>query len=67
MEKTKNDYKPLFKGINIIIATRVGCSTRYVSMVLNGSLGKYTDRDTELVKKIKANAEEIFQLLKPQK
>jgi hypothetical protein len=67
MEKTKKDYKPLFKGINKLISVRVGCSPRYVSMVLNDDLGKYADRDTELVKKIRANADEISQLFKPQK
>jgi hypothetical protein len=67
MEKAKKEYKPLFKGINIIIAVRVGCSSKYVSMVLNGNLGKYTERDTELVKQIRANADEITRLLRPQK
>ena len=67
MGKTKKEYKPLFKGINIIIAVRVGCSPKYVSMVLNKRLGKYTDRDTEMVKQIRANADEITQLLRPQK
>lgn len=66
MEKTKKDYKPLFKGINIIIAVRVGCSPKYVSMVLNDRLGKYSERDTELVKQIRANADEITQFLRPQ-
>ena len=67
MEKTKKEYRPLFKGINIIIAVRVGCSPKYVSIVLNNNLGKYTDRDTDLVKKIRANADEITKLLRPQK
>lgn len=67
MKKAKKEYKPLFKGINIIISVRVGCSPKYVSMVLNNKLGKYTERDTELVKQIRANADEITQLLRPQK
>jgi hypothetical protein len=67
MKKTKKDYKPPFTGFYLIIAVRVGCSPKYVSMVLNGNLGKYTDRDTELVKQIRVNADEITQLLRPQK
>lgn len=67
MGKAKKEYKTPFRGINIIIAVRVGCSTSYVSKVLNGRLEKYTDRDTELVKQIRANADEIIQLLRPQK
>lgn len=67
MEKTKKNYKAPFKGFFLIIAVRVGCTPTYASMVLNGNLGKYTDRDTELVKQIRANADEITQLLRPQK
>jgi hypothetical protein len=67
MEKAKKDYKPLFRGFFVIIAVRVNCTPKYVSMVLNGNLGKYTDRDTELVKQIRANADEITRLLRPQK
>lgn len=67
MVKAKKDYKPPFFGIYLIISVRVGCTPKYVSMVLNGNLGKYTDRDTELVKQIRANEAEIAQLLKTQK
>jgi hypothetical protein len=67
MEKTKKDYKAPFMGFFLIIAVRVDCSPKYVSMVLNNNLGKYTDRDTDLVKQIRANADEITQLLRPQK
>jgi hypothetical protein len=67
MEKTKKDYKSPFRGMFLIIAVRVGCTPKYVSMILNGNLGKYTDRDTELVKQIRANADEITRLLRPQK
>ena len=67
MEKTKKSFKAPFTGFYLIIAVRVNCTPTYVSMVLNDNLGKYTDRDTELVRKIHANADEISQLFKPQK
>lgn len=67
MEKAKKSFKAPFKGFFIIIGVRVNCTPKYVSMVLNGNLGKYTERDTELVKQIRANADEISQLFKPQK
>jgi hypothetical protein len=67
MEKTKKSFKTPFYGFFVIIAVRVNCTPKYVSMVLNGNLGKYTERDTELVKKIRINADEITQLLKLQK
>jgi hypothetical protein len=59
MEKTKKlSDKPL-KGLYTVIARKVGCSPKYVNMVLNEQLGKYTDRDTELVKKIRETAVEL--------
>jgi hypothetical protein len=67
MEKTKKVYKSPFKGMFLIIAVRVNCTPQYVSMVLNDKLGKYTDRDTELVKQIRTQEAEISQLLRPQK
>lgn len=67
MEKAKKSFKAPFVGFFLIIAVRVNCTPTYVSMVLNDNLGKYTERDTELVKQIRTNAEEITQLLRPQK
>jgi hypothetical protein len=67
MGKAKKSFKAPFKGFITVIAVRVNCSTKYVSLVLNDNLGKYTDRDTELVKQIHANAEEISKLFRPQK
>lgn len=67
MGKTKKSYRAPFWGFNLIIATRVGCTSQYVGKVLHGNLGKYTDRDTELVKQIHAQATEIEQIFKPQK
>jgi len=67
MEKAKKSLNPPFRGFYLIISVRVNCTPKYVSMVLNDNLGKYTDRDTELVKQIRANAEEITKLLRPQK
>ncbi len=67
MEKANKNYKPLFRGIFVIIAVRVNCTPKYVSMVLNDKLGKYSGRDTKLAQKIRTEAAEIEQLLAPQK
>jgi hypothetical protein len=67
MGKAKKSYKAPFTGFYLIIAVRVNCTPTYVSMVLNDRLGKYNDRDTELVKQIRTNADEITRLLRPQK
>jgi hypothetical protein len=67
MEKAKKDYKAPFWGFFVIIAVRVNCTPKYVSLVLNDKLGKYNDRDTKLVKQIRANAYEITRLLRPKK
>jgi len=67
MEKTKKSFKAPFTGFYLIIAVRVNCTPTYVSMVLNDKLGKYSERDTELVKQIHANAGEITKIFRPQK
>jgi hypothetical protein len=66
MEKTKKDYKAPWRGAHLVISRKVGCTPQYVGMVLYGKLGKYGDRDTELVKQIHAVAAEIEEMLKPQ-
>jgi hypothetical protein len=67
MEKTKKDYKEPWRGTFLVIARKVGCTPKYASMVLRDKLGKYSDRDTELVKRIHEVAAEIDEMLKPQK
>jgi hypothetical protein len=67
MDKAKKNYTPLFRGIYVIIAVRVNCTPKYVSMVLNDKLGKYSGRDTSLAKQIRSEAAEIEQLLRPKK
>lgn len=66
MEKTKKDYKIPWRGAHLLIARKVGCTPQYVGMVLHGNLGKYSDRDTELVKQIhtiSALIEEMFNIV----
>jgi hypothetical protein len=65
MEKTKKNYKAPWRGAHLVIARKVGCTPQYVAMVLYGHLGKYVDRDTELVKQIHAVSAEIEEMLKP--
>ena len=47
-----------------LIARRLGCSQKYVKMVMTDNLGKYNERDTKLVRRIREMAkrvEEVFQ------
>lgn len=62
MAKAKKDYKAPWRGSHLVIARKVGCTPQYVSMVLYGKLGKYTDRDTDLVKRIHTVADEIDEM-----
>lgn len=54
-----------------IVARACGCSSKYVKLVLEGGpigfyKGKtYQDRDTELVRRIRAKAEEIRRAIEP--
>jgi reverse gyrase len=52
-----------FTGMYTAIARACGCSEKYVSMVLKDNLGKYKDRDTQLVKNIRQKAEELNTIL----
>jgi len=53
------------------VARACGCSSKYVKLVLEGGpLGSYKgntyqDRDTELVRRIRARAEEIRRAIEP--
>jgi DNA-binding LacI/PurR family transcriptional regulator len=67
MEKAnKNSSTPL-RCTYLLIARKLGCHPKYVSRVLNGKLGKYNDRDTDLVKKIRETAEEVNKMFSPDK
>ena len=54
-----------------VVARACGCSSKYVKLVLEGGpLGSYKgntyqDRDTELVRRIRARAEEIRRAIEP--
>ena len=65
MEKTKKISEMPKYGFRKLIARKVGCTPTYVGMVLNGSLGKYTERDTNLVKKIRTTAAELEEMFSP--
>lgn len=52
----------LLRGSFPKIASKVDCSTKYVSMVVNG---KVEDRDTELVKSIEKEASELLSFFQP--
>lgn len=59
MTKAKKNYKQPWWGSYTVIARKVGCSPKYVGMVLRGELGKYAERDTELVKRIREVNSEV--------
>jgi hypothetical protein len=64
--KTKKSFDQSWRGSYIAIAHKLGCSPIYVSLVLRDKLGKYTNRNTELVKKIKETALELDKMFKPE-
>lgn len=59
MTKAKKNYKQPWRGSYIVIARKVGCTPQYVSMVLNSKLGKYSERNSDLVKRIKKVNREV--------
>jgi hypothetical protein len=59
MTKTKKSYKQPWRGSYIVIARKVGCTPKYVSMVLRDKLGDYNGRDTKLVKQIRKVNREV--------
>ncbi len=65
MEKTNKDLAAPLRCTYLLIARKLGCHPKYVSRVLNGKLGKYNDRDTDLVKKIRDTAAEVEEMFKP--
>ena len=65
MVNAKKNYKQPWRGSHIVVAHKVGCTAKYVSMVLRGKLGKYGERDTELVKQIRKVNAEIEKLFNP--
>jgi len=65
MAKANKNQKPPFYGYYQAIGGMCGCSAQYASKVLNDRLGKYSERDNELVQKIRAKAEEMNSILNP--
>lgn len=61
-KSTTKTTKP-FASYYQVIAKACGCSRVYAKMVLENKLGKYSDRDTEQVRKIRAKAKEIDSIL----
>ncbi|HLN56120.1 MAG TPA: hypothetical protein VK207_09010 [Bacteroidales bacterium] len=59
MEKTNKSSFEDLRGTYNLIARKVGCSRKYVYRVLEGRLGKYSNRETALVKKIREMAERL--------
>lgn len=57
-KSTKISEKP-FDGYYTVIGKACGCSGKYAKMVLKKNLGKYSERETDLVKKIRQKAAEI--------
>jgi hypothetical protein len=66
MEKTNKNYSKPTRGTYSLIARKLGCHSKYVGRVLNGKLGKYNERDTDLVKKIRETAADIEEMFNPE-
>ena len=50
------------RGTYNLIAKKVGCTRKYVGIVLENKLGKYDKRETELVKMIREYAAKITEM-----
>lgn len=59
MLKANKKVKVPFSGYYQAIAKVCDCSSQYVKMVLNDNLGRYPDRNSELVTKIREKAKEL--------
>ncbi len=66
MEKTKKVSHNYLRGAYNLIAHKYGCSRKYVILVLEDKLGKYSDRDTDLVKRIREEAARLGELFPPE-
>jgi len=67
MTKQKKVCEQPWKGRYTAIARKVGCSSKYVSLVLNCKLGKYSERETELVNQIRQTNTELEKMFNPEK
>jgi hypothetical protein len=65
MTKAKKNAQEQWIGSITLTARKVGCSPKYVSMVLRDALGKYKNRDTELVKRIRQVNKEVVNFINP--
>jgi hypothetical protein len=66
MEKTNKDSSTHLRCTYALIARKLGCHPKYVSRVLNGKLGKYNSRNTELVKRIHSVAADVEEMFNPE-
>jgi hypothetical protein len=66
MEKTNKSEPNYLRGTYHLIARKYGCSRRYVIKVLENDLGKYAERDTDLVRKIRKEAARLNELFPPE-
>lgn len=66
-QKSSEILNKPFDGYYSIIGKACGCSGKYAKMVIENNLGKYQDRDTDLVKIIRSKAEEIQKAIQSNK
>lgn len=64
IKSNQNQDKP-FDSYYSIIGKACGCSRKYAKQVLENNLGKYQDRDTDLVRRIRAKAKDILKAIEP--
>lgn len=65
-EKSTVETTKPFASYYQVIAKACGCSRVYAKMVLENKLGKYHERNSDLIKKIRAKAQEINSILDSQ-
>lgn len=65
MENQKKDYEQPWRGSFLVIARKLGCTPKYVSLVLRDKRPVRKHRDTELVKQIRETAAQIEVMLSP--
>lgn len=63
LSKSSTRTEKPFKAYYSVIGKACGCSGKYAKLVLTGRLGKYSDRDTDLVKNIRQKAAEIRKVI----
>lgn len=66
MKKANKSERNYLRGTYNLIARKYRCSKKYVILVLEDKLGKYSDRDTSLVKQIREEAARLEEMFPPQ-